>query len=126
DRSFDERAFMEGARAAFKIIVEAYARGDTATLRPLLADDLYDEFSRAIRERIAARHTMEETVESIEAADIIEARMEGRTAFITVKFTSRQTSVTRDEAGTVVEGDPETSIEAVDIWTFARNTRSSD
>src|SRR3546814_1544591 len=52
DTSFDPRTFLEGAKAAFGMIVAAFAKGVTATLRPLLSDDLYDEFSGAIRDRL--------------------------------------------------------------------------
>jgi len=126
DRSFSESSFLGGARAAFKMIVEAFARGDTATLRPLLADELYDEFSGAIRERLAAGHTLEETVESVDRAEIIDARMDGRTAFVTVRIVSRQKTVLRDTEGKVIEGNPDQAVEVTDIWTFARNTRATD
>jgi predicted lipid-binding transport protein (Tim44 family) len=126
DRSFDEKGFLEGAKGAFKMIVEAFARGETQTLRPLLSDDLYDEFSRAIRARLEAKRTMEQTVESIEDAELVGARMEGRTAVVTVRFASRQTNVSREADGTVFDGAPDRVVEAIDIWTFARNTRSTD
>ena len=61
---------------------------------------------------------------AIRDADVTEARMDGRTAFVTVTFISEQINVTRDKDGTVIEGDPEQPLEVVDIWTFARNTRS--
>ena len=126
DRSFSESSFAGGARAAFKMIVEAFARGDTATLRPLLSDELYDEFSEAIRERLAAGHTLEETVESVERAEIIDARMDGRTAFVTVRIGSRQQTVLRDADGTVIDGSADQTVEVTDIWTFSRNTRATD
>lgn len=126
DPSFDERDFAEGAKAAFAMIVEAFAQGDTATLRPLLSDELYDEFSTAIRERLSAKETLETTLEDFRKAEIVDARMEGRTAFVTVTFVSEQSNVTRDARGDVVDGDPDDTEEIVDIWTFARNTRAQD
>ncbi|MGK9233005.1 Tim44/TimA family putative adaptor protein [Inquilinus limosus] len=126
DRSFSEGSFLGGARGAFKMIVEAFARGDTATLRPLLSDELYDEFSAAIRERLAAGHTLDETVEAVDRAEIVEARLDGRTAFVTVRFVSHQKSVLRDAEGKVVEGNPDQTVEVTDVWTFARNTRATD
>jgi predicted lipid-binding transport protein (Tim44 family) len=126
DRSFNERGFLDGARAAFGMIVDAFARGDTGTLRPLLSDDLYDEFSEAIRARLASGETLEHKIESIESAEILEARMDGRTAYVTVKFVTRQTNATRDAQGAVTDGNPDKVIEVTDIWTFARNTRASD
>ena len=124
DPTFDEKTFMQGARAAFEMIVTAFAHGDTPTLRPLLSDDVYDNFAAAIRSRQAAGESLETRVVDIRDADLIEARMEGRTAFVTIKFISEQINVTRNSAGAVVDGDPEHPLEVVDIWTFARNTRS--
>lgn len=124
DPTFDEKNFVQGARAAFEMIVTAFAQGDTPTLRPLLSDDVYDNFAAAIRNRQAAGETLETQVIGIRDSDVIEARMEGRTAFVTIKFVSDQVNITRDKAGEVIDGDPEQPLEVVDIWTFARNTRS--
>ncbi len=125
DPRFDAAAFEQGAQVAFGMIVEAFARGDTATLRPLVSDDLYDDFSDAIRSRMARGEIHETQVERVKQADLIEARLDGRTAFIAVKFVSDQINVTRDDQGAVIDGDPNTTTEIVDIWTFARNTKSA-
>ena len=69
---------------------------------------------------------LETRIERILSADIIEANLDGRTAFVTVKFVSRQIIVTRDNDGAVLEGDPDQTQEITDIWTFGRNTRSTD
>ena len=124
DPTFDEKGFMQGARQAFEMIVTAFAQGDTPTLRPLLSDDVYDNFAAAIRSRQSSGESLETKVVNIRDADLIEARMDGRTAFVTIKFVSEQINVTRDSAGTIIDGDPEQPLEVVDIWTFARNTRS--
>lgn len=126
DPSFDARTFTDGARGAFEMIVGAYAQGDTATLRPLLADDVYENFAAAIGGRQQAKQTLETTLVGIKSAEIVEARMDGRTALVTVRFISDQINVTRDADGKVVEGDPQQIAGVTDVWTFARNTRSRD
>jgi predicted lipid-binding transport protein (Tim44 family) len=126
DPSFDPRTFTEGARGAFEMIVGAYAQGDTATLRPLLADDVYENFAAAIRTRQQAKQTLETTLVGIKSADITEARMDNRTAFVTVKFVTEQINVTRDASGAVVDGDAQQISAVTDVWTFSRNTRSRD
>lgn len=126
DPNFEPRGFIDGARAAFEMIVSSYAQGDTATLRPLLSDEVYDNFAAAIRSRQQAKHTLETTLVGIRSAEIIEARMDGRTAFVTVKFVSEQINVTRDAGGQVVEGDPQAIANVTDLWMFSRNTRSRD
>jgi len=126
DPSFNPHDFVDGARMAFRMIIEAFANGDTAALRPLLGDELYDGFSSAIRERLANNETLETSIREMKDVDILDAKLEGRTAIVTLKFVTDQVSVTRDEDGTVVDGDPDETIEVTDIWTFARNTRSTD
>jgi len=126
DPSFNNRDFLNGAKRAFPMIVEAFASGDTASLRPLLGDDLYDDFSTAIRERNEAGESLETEIEDISDAQIVDAEMEARKAIITVRFTSKQRNVTRDAEGDVVDGSPEVAETVTDLWTFVRNTRSKD
>ena len=126
DHEFSPRRFAQGAQAAFEMVVDAFAKGDTATLRPLLGDDVYDEFAAAIRERMADGHVQETTIVALDAAEIISAEMRASTARVTVKFVSQQINVVRDKEGEEVGGDPSLIERVTDIWTFARNTRSSD
>lgn len=126
DPAFDDAKFEEGARAAFDYIVGAFAAGERDKLKPLLSEDVYANFEQAIAEREKAGHKLETTLVRIKSADIVEARMEGQSAFVAVKYVSEEINVTRDAEGKVVDGNPDRITEAVDVWTFARNTRSSD
>lgn len=126
DPSFSPGGFLSGARAAFEMIVGAYAAGDAATLRPLLSDEVFENFNNAIKARTRAKETLETTLVGIASADIVEAELQGRTALVTVKFVSEQVNVTRDAEGRVVDGDPSTVAKVTDIWTFSRNTRARD
>jgi predicted lipid-binding transport protein (Tim44 family) len=126
DRDFDEDGFVQGAKGAFEMVVNAYAQGDRKTLRQLLANDVYGDFEQAIDEREKAGQSLETTLVNIREAEIIEAELQNRTAFVTVKFVSEQINVLRDSEGNVVEGDAEQVLDVTDIWTFARNTRSRD
>ena len=126
DRSFEPAGFIQGARMAFEMVIGAFAQGDTRTLRPLLSNDVYEDFAGAIKAREEANETLETTLVGIDEADIIEAELQGKTAFVTVKFVSEQVNVTRDAKGEVVDGDESHVASITDIWTFARNTRSRD
>ena len=126
DHEFSPRRFVQGAQGAFEMVVDAFAKGDTATLRPLLGDDVYDEFAAAIRDRMAEGHVQETTIVALDAAEIISAEMRSSTARVTVKFVSQQINVVRDKEGEEVGGDPSLIERVTDIWIFARNTRSSD
>jgi len=126
DKSFDQDTFLAGARAAFEMTIGAFASNDAKALRPLLSNDVYTDFSGAIEERRAAGHTLETTLVGISGTEIIEAELQGRTSFITVKFVSEQINVIRDKKAEVVDGDPTAVTKITDVWTFARNTRSRD
>jgi predicted lipid-binding transport protein (Tim44 family) len=126
DPNFTPERFIEGARHAFEIIVKAFAASDTATLRPLVSDEVYDAFSSVIRHRLSVKESVDTRIERLQEPEIIEGRIDGRTAFVTIKFVSGQVTVTRDAAGKIMEGDPERPVEHIDHWIFSRNTRSSD
>ena len=126
DNSFDAAQFIEGASIAFEMVLNAYAAGDTATLKNLLSSEVYGNFSQAIKDREQAGEVLEDTLVEIKRADYLEAYVEARQAFVTVKFVSDQVNVTRDENGDVVDGNPNEVITVTDIWTFSRDTRSRD
>ncbi len=126
DQTFLPRRFLEGAQGAFELVVEAYAKGDTPTLRPLLGDDVYDEFAAAIRDRMAEGHTHETTIVAIDKAEIVAAEIRGNVARVTVTFVSQQINLVRDKDGNEVGGNRGRTERITDIWTFARNTRSTD
>lgn len=126
DPSFDALAFAGGARAAFSTIVEAFARGDTAALRPLLDPPTFASFEAEIRARAERREKHETTLIGFEASDIAAAELHGTIAQVTVRFISEQIHVTRDANGQVADGNPNEVVKAVDLWTFRRDTKSSD
>jgi predicted lipid-binding transport protein (Tim44 family) len=126
DPGFDVDSFLQGARAAFSMIVEAFARADRATLRPLLAPEVFARFAGSIEERERRGETLTTELVAIREAEVVEARMLGSRARLGVRFTSEQINVTRDAGGQVVDGDPARIDEVVDIWAFERDTRSRD
>ncbi len=126
DRSFDADHFVTGARQAYEMVVGAFAAGDRGTLEMLLAPEVYEGFAAAISEREQRGETMETTFVGIDKADIVEAQLRNGSAQITVRFSAQLISVTRDRAGTVVDGDPARVVSNTDVWTFARDLRSRD
>ncbi len=126
DQNFDADEFLSGARIAFEMILTAFAAGDTNALKPLLSPEVLNNFEQSIRDRERAGETLDLNLVGIRSAEFVEAGLEGRTAQITVKFTSEQISVIRDENGDVIEGEPDTVTEVVDFWSFARDTNARD
>lgn len=126
DPTFELNSFVSGARMAFEMIVTAYNRGDLATLKPLLSPKLYNDFAAGIRAREAAGHKSEVIIHRISAARVAEAHLGGTMAYVTVDFDVEETTVTRDAAGQVIDGNPDRIFSVEDIWTFTRDIRARD
>ncbi len=126
DSSFDAKHFMTGARAAYEMIVTAFAGGDRRQLRSLLSREVFDGFDAAITEREGRGETAETRFVSIDGATITAAELRNRTAQITVRFVSKLISATRDRSGTVIDGNAEKVTDVTDVWTFARDISSRD
>jgi predicted lipid-binding transport protein (Tim44 family) len=126
DKSFDPAHFLTGARAAYEMIVTAFAEGDRRSLRNLLSRDVYEGFETAITEREKRNETAETRFVSIDRAEIVGAEMRGKTAQVTVRFVSKLVSVTRDRHGAVIEGNADGVTDVTDVWTFARDVSSRD
>ena len=125
DRRFDLLTFLEGAKAAYAMILEAFWRGDKDELRQLCDDDVYQSFAAAIDARAAAGETLDHRLIRIEDTTVEAASLEGRTARIAVRFLADIAAVTRDKDGHVVAGSLDDAVESRDVWTFSRDVASA-
>jgi predicted lipid-binding transport protein (Tim44 family) len=126
DPGFDAKHFLTGARAAYEMVVTAFAEGDRRSLKNLLSREVFEGFDAAVSERETKGEKMETRFVSIDNADILSAEQRGKSAQITVRFISKLISVTRDNAGAVIDGSPDKVTEVTDVWTFARDVSSRD
>jgi predicted lipid-binding transport protein (Tim44 family) len=126
DPSFKPKSFVAGARLAYEMIVESFAKGDKNTLRPLLAKDVLDGFIREIEERNSRNLKLETRFVGIEKCEIVAAELNGNQAALTVRFVSQMISATRNMSGEIVEGDDKEVRLVTDVWTFERDVGSRD
>ncbi len=126
DKDFDINFFLEGAQEAFVIVVEAFGEGDRDTLNGLLAPNVFDAFDQAIAEREKNDETMQTEIHAIKKAEITDARLDRKTALITVRFTAEETSVIKDSNGEIVSGHPDKVTQMRDMWVFSREVRARD
>ncbi len=125
DRNFQPARFLDGAEAAFRIIVTAFAAGERTRLHPLLSDDTYRAFEGAISAREAAGETHRTEIRSIDSATIEQAELQGSQASITVRFVSDQVNLTVGPDNNPVAGTDAVT-EITDLWTFERDLSQSD
>jgi predicted lipid-binding transport protein (Tim44 family) len=126
DPSFTPRSFVDGAKLAYEMIIEAFAKGDKPALKSLLSRDVFDGFASAIDSRLALGQRVESRFVGIDKAKIQQASLNGRKATITMEFVSELISATYDEAGEVIDGDPKEIRQVTDVWTFERDVGSRD
>lgn len=124
--SFDLARFVEGAQAAYRMILEAFWHGDRAALADLVTPDVLAAFEEAITQREAAGQVLENRLVAIERATIVSAAVLGRDARITVRFDADIAAVTRDAEGNLVAGSTSDAVATHDDWTFARTLKSAD
>ena len=126
DPSFKDDEFMQGAASAFSFILQAFADGDLATLRRLLAFELYEEFAGSVHTRNKEGDQLAITVHSIDDVQLTDARVKDFIASVTVKFVSQQSRVVKNSGGDVIEDESEEQATITDIWVFERDTQLND
>lgn len=126
DPSFDVTQFLEGARAAYRMTLEAFWKGDEEALSHLAEQPVQHAFAEAIAARNTAGHVLDNRLVVIEHAKIEEATVEGRAARITVRFDADIAAITRDAEGRLVAGSMSDAVQTHDLWTFARALKSDD
>jgi predicted lipid-binding transport protein (Tim44 family) len=126
DPGFDVAQFLDGAKSAYRMILEAFWKGDESTLEWLTEREVRDAFAQAIADRTAAGHVLDNRLVTIERAVVTEASVEGGVARVAVRFDADIAAITRDADGNMIAGSLSDAVETHDVWTFLRVLKSGD
>lgn len=128
DPSFNVSEFLQGARGAYEMILMGFERGDMANIKPFLADDVYGAFADVVESRESQGLQIEAEFVGLREMTLVDASFDdtSKNGEVTVKFIGELTSVVRDRAGDIIEGDDTKPKRQKDIWTFARTMGSND
>jgi len=124
--SFDVARFLEGAQAAYKMMLEAFWKGDLSAVRSHADENVYDAFAASIEQRNKDGLTLDNRLVAVEQAVISSATLERSIAFVTVRFEADIAAVTRNKDGEVVAGSMTDAVQTRDLWTFRRDIASRD
>lgn len=126
DPQFTVTRFLEGAKLAFEMVLDAFAKGDKAPLKMLLAEPLYQELAAELDARASEENRSETTLVAVTAKDIIAASLIGTMARVRVRFMSEQVSLVRNKKGEIIEGNPSESHQVEDEWVLERDVTSKN
>jgi predicted lipid-binding transport protein (Tim44 family) len=126
DHSFDVARFLEGAQAAYRMILEAFWRGELEEVRELVDPEVHAAFASAVAERQAAGHRLDNRLIAIEHSVIAAAGLDAKVATVTVRFEADIAAITRTAEGEVVAGSLSDAVQTRDRWTFRRDLASRD
>ena len=126
DSSFDVGHFLEGAKAAYKMILESYWSGNLDAMKAHVDDDVYATFAAAVAKRDKDGLKLDNRLVAIEQALIAEAALERTAAVVTVRFEADIAAVTRNREGEVIAGSLSDAVQTRDRWTFRRDLATRD
>jgi predicted lipid-binding transport protein (Tim44 family) len=124
--SFDVARFLEGSKAAYRLILEAFWKGDLESLRPHVDQHIFETFAAAVEQRTKDGLKLDNRLVTIDQAIISEASVERGIAIVTVRFEADIAAVTRTAEGQVVAGSLSDAVQTRDLWTFRRDIGSRD
>jgi predicted lipid-binding transport protein (Tim44 family) len=126
DPSFDVARFLDGAQAAYRLILESFWKGDLEVMRPHVDGHIFDAFASAVEQRAADGLVLDNRLVAIEQAVIAGAEVDRKVALVTVRFEADIAAVTRNAAGDVVAGSLSDAVQTRDRWTFRRDIGAND
>ena len=126
DPSFDVARFLEGASAAYRMILEAFWKGDLDAIKPHVAPHVYETFADAVEQRAKDGHKLDNRLVALDPAVITDAEVDNGAAVVTVRFEADIAAVTRNAEGEVVAGSMSDAVQTRDRWTFRRDIQSRD
>jgi predicted lipid-binding transport protein (Tim44 family) len=126
DPAFDVARFLEGAKAAYRLILESFWKGDLEAMRPHVDDHIHDAFAEAVEQRSKDGLILDNRLVAIEQAVIAGAELDRKVALVTVRFEADIAAVTRNATGEVVAGSLSDAVQTRDRWTFRRDIGAHD
>ena len=126
DPSFDVARFLEGAGAAYRLILESFWKGDVDAIKPHVAPHVFETFANAVEQRAKDGHKLDNRLVALDPPVIAEAAVENGAAIVTVRFEADIAAVTRNAEGEVIAGSMSDVVQTRDRWTFRRDLQSRD
>ena len=124
----DQKEFLIGAKIAYETIITDFSDEDNklTTSKPLLNDDIYNQFNEALKERNEKGFSAEITFIGVNSAIIKDHKKIDKFLNVTVDFIAEVITCIKDKENKIVSGDPKKIKKIYDTWVFSRDTTSAN
>jgi NDP-sugar pyrophosphorylase family protein len=119
---------LNGAKIAYETIITDFSDNDNklTTSKPLLNNEIYNQFNDALKERSQRGHYAEITFIGINSAIIKEHKKIDKILNVTVDFIAEVITCIKDKDKKIISGDPEKIKKIYDTWVFSRDITSAN
>ena len=123
-----QKEFINGAKIAYETIITDFSDSDNklTTSKPLLSQEIYNQFNEALKDRDKRGHTAEITFIGVNSAKIKEHKKDENLLKVTVDFVSEVITCIKDKDKKIISGDPEKIKKIYDTWIFSKDIRSNN
>ena len=123
-----QKEFLNGAKIAYETIITDFSDNDNklTTSKPLLNNEIFNQFNEALKERNGRGHYAEITFIGINSAVIKEHKKIDKILNVTVDFIAEVITCIKDKEKKIISGDPEKIKKIYDTWVFSRDTTSAN
>ena len=127
DPNFTVENFVDGAKKAFEYILVKYSEDDIKSLKPLLATEIFNNFSDQIKQRQNKKQKLGITILKIDDPEIIDINIEkNKLCFIKLEFKSQQVQITKDSKNIVIDGNDNLILNITELWTFSKELKNKN
>jgi len=121
-----QKEFLNGAKIAYETIITDFSDNDNkiTTSKPLLNNEIYNQFSEALKKRSDRGHYAEITFIGINSAAIKEHKKIDKILNVTVDFIAEVITCIKDKDKKIISGDPEKIKKIYDTWVFSKDVTS--
>ena len=121
----EKKEFLRGAEIAYESILTSFAAGDLIKLKSLLANNMFSNFSEAIKVRNKENIKSDFTFIGVKDSSVEKYEKIKDNLFATVKFVAEVISVKKDKDNKIIEGNPDKIKFVTDSWKFTKNIKSN-
>ncbi len=121
----DKKEFLRGAEIAYESILTSFANGDLIKLKSLLSQNMFSNFSDAIKNRNKENIKSEFTFIGVKESSLANYEKIKDDLFATVNFVAEVISVKKDKDNKIIEGNSDKIKFIRDSWKFTKNINNN-